>query len=130
MDQSADGKQEPQVIFEYAKAMGFRSVYADGVTGGLTPSGHIHITFYSERPPLPTRHVYKLNLDGSLGSEIPEQKPSRDPIVRDMQVDVLMTIHAAESLKNWLDQYIRNLKARMSSSTGDTRPSVVPIVAN
>jgi len=32
-----------------------------------------------------------------------------------MQVDVLMTVQAAERLKNWLDQYIRNLKARAGS---------------
>lgn len=130
MDKAADSKQEAQVVFEYAKGPFFRSLYADGVIGGLTPSGHIHIAFFSERPPLPKRHTYRVNPDGSLGPEIPEEKAAREPIVRDMQVDVLMTMHAAELLRNWLDQYIRNLKNRMSNPTGEMKASVVPIVPN
>jgi len=130
MNESADTKPEPQVTFEFVRSMQFRSVYVDGVTGGLTPSGHIHMTFFSERPPLPRRQTYKLNSDGSLGSEVPENLP-REPIVRDMQVDILMTIHGAESLKNWLDHYIRNLKARMSGRTGEIKsPVIVPLVPN
>jgi hypothetical protein len=131
MDETADSNREAQLVFEYAKGPFFRSLYADGFIGGLTPSGHLHIAFFSERPTLPRRHVYRVNPDGSLGPEIPDEKAAREPIVRDMQVDVLMTMHAAESLRNWLDQYIRNLKSRISSKpTGEMKASVVPIVQN
>ena len=116
MNKPAEERQEPQVIFEYTRDPMFRSAHADGFIGGLTPSGQLHIAFYSERPVLPKRHVFKLNPDGSLGPEVPNAKIMSDTITRDMQMDVLMSVHAAEGLKNWLDQYIKILKARTANT--------------
>jgi hypothetical protein len=111
----SDDIKEPQVVFEYTKDPMFRSAHADGFVGGLTPNGHIHLAFFSERSLLPKKHVYRLNSDGSLGPEIPDERATREPIVRDIQVDVLMTVQAAEGLKNWLDLYIKNLRSRTSN---------------
>jgi hypothetical protein len=119
MNKAVEERQEAQVVFEYSRDPMFRSTHADGFVGGLTPNGQVHIAFFSERPVLPKRHVFKLNPDGSLGAEVPNEKPANESITRDMQVDVLMTVQAAEGLKNWLDQYIRSLKARAGS--GDAR---------
>jgi len=119
MNKTVEERQEAQVVFEYSKDPMFRSTHADGFIGGLTPNGQVHIAFFSERPVLPKRHVFRLNPDGSLGAEVPNEKAGNESITRDMQVDVLMTVQAAEGLKNWLDQYIRNLKARAGS--GETR---------
>jgi hypothetical protein len=49
---------------------------------------------------LPKKHVYRVNPDGSLGSEIPEERALNEPILRDIQLDVLMSVQAAEALKN------------------------------
>jgi len=117
VNKAGDIKQEPQVVFEYSKDPIFRSAHADGFIGGLTPNGHMHLAFFSERSLLPKKHIYKLNLDGSLYPEIPDEKASHEPIVRDIQVDVLMTVQPAEGLKTWLDQYIKNLKSRASSAS-------------
>jgi hypothetical protein len=119
MSKTGEERQDAQVVFEYARDPMFRSTHADGFIGGLTPNGQLHIAFFSERPVLPKRHVYKLNADGSLGAEVPNDRPGTESITRDMQVDVLMTVQAAESLKNWLDQYLRALKTRASS--GDAK---------
>ena len=119
MNKSIDERQEAQVVFEYARDPMFRSTHADGFIGGLTPNGQLHIAFFSERPVLPKRHVFKLNADGSLGAEVPNDKAASESITRDMQVDVLMTVQAAERLKNWLDDYLRTLKAR--AGNGDAR---------
>ena len=115
MNKAGDIKQEAQVVFEYIKDPMFRSAHADGFVGGLTPNGHIHLAFFSERSLLPKKHVYKLNSDGSLGPEVPDERASREPIVRDIQVDVVLTLLAAEGLKNWLDQYIKTLRSRTSN---------------
>jgi hypothetical protein len=119
MNKAVEERQEAQVVFEYSRDPMFRSTHADGFVGGLTPNGQVHIAFFTERPVLPKRHVFKLNPDGSLGAEVPNDKAANESITRDMQVDILMTVQAAEGLKNWLDQYIRSLKARASS--GDAR---------
>lgn len=116
MNKAGDLKQEAQVVFEYYKDPMFRSAHADGFVGGLTPNGHIHLAFFSERSLLPKKHVFKLNPDGSLGPEEVDDKASREPIVRDIQVDVLMTVQAAEGLKNWLEQYLKNLRSRMGAA--------------
>ena len=120
MTKAGDERQEAQVVFEYARDPMFRSTHADGCIGGLTPNGQIHIAFFSERPVLPKRHVFRLNPDGSLGAEVPTEKAAAESITRDMQVDVLMTVQAAEGLKNWLDQYLTALKSRPGGA--DTRP--------
>jgi len=119
MTNAGDERQDAKVVFEYARDPMFRSTHADGFIGGLTPNGQIHIAFFSERPVLPRRHVFKLNPDGSLGAEVPSEKAATESITRDMQVDVLLSVQAAEGLKNWLDQYIKALKAR--TGNGEAR---------
>jgi hypothetical protein len=121
MNKVGDVQQEAQVTFQYTKDPLFRSAHADGFVGGLTPNGQIHLAFFSERSLLPKKHVYRVNPDGSLGSEIPEERAPNEPIVRDIQLDVLMSVQAAEGLKNWLDQYIRSLKSRAANSIAETK---------
>ena len=117
MEKPSNIKQEPQLIFDYNKDPMFRSTHADGFVGGLTPNGQIHIAFFSERAQLPRKQVYALKADGSIGSQLPEERNERETIFRDIQVDVLMTIQAAEGLKNWLDAFIKNLRTRANSSS-------------
>jgi hypothetical protein len=131
MNKVGDIQQEPQVVFQYIKDPLFRSAHADGFVGGLTPNGQIHLAFFSERSLLPKKHVYRVNPDGSLGSEIPEERALNEPIVRDIQLDVLMSVQAAEALKNWLDQYIKNLKSRTGNPVGEAKTSagIAPLSA-
>lgn len=129
MNKVGDIQQEAQVVFQYTKDPLFRSAHADGFVGGLTPNGQIHLAFFSERSLLPKRHVYRLNPDGSLGSEIPQETAPHEPIVRDIQLDVLISVQAAEGLKNWLDQYIKNLKPRTGNPIGEMKTSVSPSIA-
>ena len=129
MTKAGDERQAAQIVFEYARDPMFRSTHADGFIGGLTPNGQIHLAFFSERPVLPKRHVFRVNADGSLGAEVPNEKAASESIVRDMQVDVLITVQAAEGLRNWLDQYIRALKARAAAGearapAGSTMPPI------
>src|SRR3989442_6878794 len=45
---------KPQdVTFHYIKSSQFRVVHADGIIGGVTPRGLIHIAVFSERPAIP-----------------------------------------------------------------------------
>lgn len=58
--------QPQQVAFDYIKSNFFRVVHADGVTGGGTPNGSIHLAFFSERGPIPQREVRSINADGTF----------------------------------------------------------------
>ncbi|NJM83132.1 MAG: hypothetical protein HC844_12150 [Tabrizicola sp.] len=103
------------VAFEYIKSADFRTVWADGAVGGVTPSGFVHLAVYSERPAIPRRQVFSVVDDGEagqrLGTEIIEKRISRDAIVREMPVDIMMSASVAESLATWLTQQVELIRS-------------------
>lgn len=96
------------VAFDYIKSSHFRTVHADGVIGSLTPAGGLHFAIYSERPAIPRRIVHAVDAEGRLGAEIPELTDSRNSIVRELEVDVFLSISGAKALADWL---LRNIEA-------------------
>lgn len=96
--------QPTTVAFDYIKSATFRSIRADGAIGAVTPNGHIHMAFYSERSAIPRRMIHELKKDGTLGE--PHEIETRNSVVREMDVDVFMTLEAAISLRDWLAQRI------------------------
>lgn len=93
---------DDEVAVDYLKSTNFAVHWADGVVGGLTPSGHVHLSLYAERMAIPRRVVYKLTPDGDLGEENRDKRVSREAIVRELACDVLMSLDVAEDLANWL----------------------------
>ena len=107
-----NGNASGRVAFDYIKGQHFRVIRADGAIGGVTPSGFIHMVFFSERPAIPRRLVYSLREDGTLGEEIAGEKVSRDAIVRELDVDLFVNLQTAISLREWLDKRITELRDR------------------
>lgn len=102
------------VAFDYIKSPDFRTVWADGAIGGITPSGLIHFAIYAERPAIPRRQVFELTDEGlagqKLGAEIIEKRITRDAIVREIPVDVMISVSVAESLAQWLIQQVEAVR--------------------
>lgn len=94
--------QPTKIKFGYIKSNLFRVIHADGAIGGLTPSGNVHISFYSERSAIPKTMFHTRNEDGSLGSPIPEETIVRDEIIREMDIDVVLSPAAVDGLIKWL----------------------------
>ncbi|WP_324752102.1 hypothetical protein [Roseovarius sp. Pro17] len=101
---------KPVVSFDYIKASGFQSLRADGVIGGLTPNGRIHMAIYSERPAIPRRLTYSLNDAGHLGDLV--EVETRDSVVREMSADIFLDLKSAEAIQEWLKEQIKELKIR------------------
>jgi hypothetical protein len=102
---------EPQTVaFEYIKSQLFRVVHADGAVGGVTPSGNLHIAFFSERPAIPRMLVHQRNPDGTLGDLLPEQTVVRPGIIREMDFDVVIRPEVVDTLLNWLQDRKSDLK--------------------
>lgn len=110
-DKTADGMS---VQFHYIKSNHFRVAHGDGAVGGVTPSGLIHACFYSERPAIPTVVTQSVSPAGELGGEI--SRSGRDGIVRELEVDVLMSLQVARSFRQWLDTQIAQLESLISDS--------------
>ena len=98
-----NGDASHRISFDYIKSSHFRVIRADGAIGSVMPNGHIHFALYSERPAIPRQMVYELDADGKLGKELPDQTVSRSDVVREMEVDVFLTVETAESVRQWLE---------------------------
>ena len=109
-------EEEEKISFDYLKSQSFRVVHADGAIGGITPSGCIHFSLYSERPAIPQRQTFLLNEDGSLGQPITEETIVRAAIVRELDVDVVMNIEVARSLSVWLVQQVQLYEEKMGQT--------------
>lgn len=102
-----NGKPPPtEVTFDLIKSNFFRVIYVDGAFGGLSPSGKLHMALFNERLALPTRIVQAIEGD-KLGLEIRGKRQSRDTIVRELEIDVVMDVERAIVIRDWLDDKIR-----------------------
>jgi hypothetical protein len=118
MEQDPDREtrdERPQVAFDYIKGHLFRVIHADGVIGGATPNGGVHLAFFSERTPIPQREVRTINSDGSLGTLLAEKSIIRPAIIREIDFDVVMSLPVAEILISWLQERVLEIKDRMAS---------------
>ena len=101
-----------EIEFHYLKSNGFRTVHCDGVWGGTTPRGYITMSFYSERAPIPNRLIHSVDSNGRVGKEIAEKRISREGIIREVEVEVIMDLAMARSTVEWLQGHIKFLEAQ------------------
>lgn len=104
----------PTVEFHYMKGNFFRVIHADGAIGGPTPSGLIHMSLFSERPAIPQKLTHSLNADGTLGAVV--ETVTKQGVVREMEVDVLLTVNTARLLQTWLGEQIAKLNPTNQSN--------------
>lgn len=107
---AAPASAPSEIAFDYIKGKMFRSVHADGVIGGITPSGNLHVAFFNERAPIPQRETRQLLPDGSLGDVISDKSIIRPAVVREMDFDVVMSPAVARTFVTWLQQAMGELE--------------------
>jgi hypothetical protein len=101
--------QPASVKFDFIKSNFFRVVYANGAYGGLSPYGEIRMAIYNDRAPIPKRTKQLVTTEGKLGDEVIESRVQRDAIVREVEVDIVMTLDTARAMRSWLDDKIQKL---------------------
>lgn len=92
------------VEIHYLKANDFRVIHADGVWGGVAPRGYITMSVFSERNPIPRKMIFDVTPDGQLGPET--GRDSKEGIIREVEVDVVMDVPLAKSLIRWLQDKV------------------------
>lgn len=105
------------VKFDYIKSGAFRVIHADGAHGGLTPRGdRIHISFFSERQPIPVSETYRVKSisKGVATVDLKERLNvvKRDAFVREVEVGISLDINTAESILKWLTERVKEAKTR------------------
>lgn len=93
--------------YDLLKSNNFRVVYVDGVFGGVGPRGMIHMTLFNTRWPIPTRMVHSLNEEGAIADELHDERQSRDAMVRELEIEVVMDTEAAIRLREWLERHLK-----------------------
>src|SRR3954447_13701005 len=96
------------VNFFYIKSAQFRVVHADGVIGGITPRGQIHLAFYSERGAIPQVQTHNVSPEGTVSEPIASE--GKSGIVREIDFDAIMTKRAAIDFRDWLTRQISELE--------------------
>ena len=107
----------PIVRLNYIKCNSFRTVHVDGAFGGTTPQGNIQMSVFSERFPIPRESAQYINLDGTLGEELKEQRVSKSGVIREVEVNLVMDVNRARSIVTWLQAKIKEVDGvlRMSA---------------
>lgn len=111
-----------EVTFHFIKSHLFRDIHVDGAFGGVAPSGRsIQMALYTERNPIPQKVVHSTNEIAQLGPEVRAKRESREGFVRDVEVNLVMDLRSAMSVRDWLSDKIEQL----SGALADQRKLIV-----
>ena len=80
----------------YEKAVQHRTIYADGIWAGLTPSLELQLVFFKNLAPVPEYIRQEVTLDDHLGGEL--EKSVRKGMVREYEATVVLSRETAEAL--------------------------------
>lgn len=108
---TAKARQEAEkpvrwIVVHQQKAHLFRVVHADGAWCSLSPANLIHLTFYNDRYPLPRSIQFPVNAAGVVGNEDPEKREMLKDWVREMEVDIVLSLESAKLVRQGLDNFI------------------------
>ncbi len=98
------------IVIHNIKNPGFRQIHVDGAQGGITPSGYINLNFYSQRGVIPLGTEFNIDQENKIAEPIKNIEGSKNGIVREFEIGIYMDINACESLKNFLESKIDELK--------------------
>ncbi len=117
---SSDRTKQPtlpkQVSASYIKSAQCRLVHADGAFGGPTPNGLLYIALFSEHAPLPPTTVYSVDAAAKALRQL-KPIPHENQWVREVEGEVIMSLDAARSFRDWLNERITMLEQVRSAET-------------
>jgi hypothetical protein len=108
--------EKDKVRFHYIKSNYFRVVHMDGIFGGLSPTGDIFMSIFSQRPPIPVVTVQPVKENGELGDELISERTVKDGLVREIEVGIAVRPEIAESLIKWLQEKVEQYNSLKSKS--------------
>lgn len=91
---------EKEVIVSYSKSKDFKHIPATGAYGGPNPQGEIICNFYVEYRKYPQE--LKITVDGKTGKVKKEFPHQAAPLIRDLQIGVIMRPDIARLIGEWL----------------------------
>lgn len=103
--------EKETISYDYIKGNNFRVIHVNGVFGGTAPRpGSIHMSIFNERWPIPKSTTSQFSPEKGVGKEILEERISRDSVVREVEVLLVMDIDVAIRMRKWLDDKIKTIQ--------------------
>lgn len=106
-----------RVELRYIKTTAFPVLHVDGVYGGMTPQLSLYLAFFSEHAKLPESATLEWDPEGGPAREIGQRKPEW---VRDVGLEVTMSISVAEALRKLLDDKIAEVGKLIAEHNPDS----------
>ncbi len=103
-------KDNNSIVIHNIKNPGFRQIHVDGAHGGITPSGYINLNFYSQRGVIPQGTEFRIDEENRIAEPIKNIESSKSGLIREFEIGLYMDLNVCESLKNFLETKISELK--------------------
>ena len=95
-----DMESPEEINIEFTTSSNHETFYANGVYGGITPRGDMHVDFVADRSERPKSQSFKINKNGSLGRQIDEK--GGEKIIRERQVSLYIKPENAFDIGAWM----------------------------
>jgi hypothetical protein len=121
---NAKPADDKTITFDYIKGNYYRVLSIDGILGGVTVSGDIHMAVWNTRLPYPQQVVHTITPEGNLGPEISRIKRQTDSI-REVEAGLVFKPEMARVMIQWLQARLDdldNLKREDSHAAGIEGP--------
>lgn len=106
-------KEKTEVIYSYKESPKCKTYHMDGVFGGTVTNGNINMNIFSETSLIPQKVV----CDIENGKLIEKEKipNTQNEVVREIQTKIVMSLHVAKSVKEWLEDKINVLEKQLKN---------------
>jgi hypothetical protein len=121
-ESAEDSQKSHDLLINYLKSHYFRVIHADGIWGGVSPRGNIHMSFYNERAALPD--ISRVTLSDQGQQVAPERYKSSSKIVREIEADVIIDLTTAKALSEWLLDKIQTLEGLIKEENENPQEEV------
>lgn len=103
------------IVIHNIKNVGYRQIHVDGAQGGITPTGFVNVSFFSQRNSIPKGTEFNLSENGDIKEAIKDVKDSKIGIVREFEFGAYMDINTCISIKNFLESKIEEYNTVLNS---------------
>ena len=92
----------------YDKNPLYRTIYTDGLIGGITPANAVCLSFYATRNPIPKSTLNEINSNGTVNPIGQKSEDSKFGIMREIEIGVYMNKETARDIYEFLKTIIEN----------------------
>lgn len=119
-DPQQDAEANASFTIHQSKSALFRVVHADGVWCSVNNFYNFNLTFFNDRHPIPT--ALHLKYDGVRIAEDMAAREVKEGWFREMEVNVVMSLDAARSMRGTLDYYIGVAEKMLAEQEANRKP--------